>query len=79
MARQYDLSIQKGHDALAIDPNNVWAHAYLGITLLQLGDTAEGVAQLQEANRLEEAPLLGAFLAYTGMLSAASVRKPSLC
>ena len=63
MARQYDLSVEKGREALAIDPNNAWAHVYLGTTLQQRGETAAGLAELREANRLEDTPLLKAFLA----------------
>ena len=64
MAQQYDLSIQKGREALTIDAGNAWAHAYLGIALVMQGAHAEGLAELREANRLEAEPMLQAFLAH---------------
>jgi serine/threonine-protein kinase len=70
LAREFDLSAQKSREALAVDPSNSWAHAYFGLALLQLGDTEEGLSHLEEANRLEEAPLLQALLAYGYAVSA---------
>ena len=37
---------------------------YFGLALLQLGDTEDGLARLEETNCLEEVPLLQALLAY---------------
>ena len=64
MAGQFDLSIEKGREALAIAPSNAWAHAYLGTSLLLRGDTVEGLVELREASQLESAPLLRVLLAY---------------
>jgi len=69
MARQFDLSIEKGREALTIDPTNAWAHVYLGTTLVHQGETDEGLAELLEATRLEDAPLLRVLLTYGYVLS----------
>jgi tetratricopeptide (TPR) repeat protein len=63
MARNYDLAVEKGREALALDSRNAWARGYYGIVLQQIGETEAGLAELEEANRLEDTPLLKAFLA----------------
>ena len=68
-ARRFDLSVQKGREALAIDPNNAWAHVYLGTTLVHQGETEEGLVDLLEAVRLENVPILRVFLTYGYALS----------
>ena len=63
MAGRYDLAVEKGREALELDPRNAWARGYYGIALQQIGETEAGLAELEEANRLEDTPLLKAFLA----------------
>lgn len=64
MARRYDESIAEGRRALELEPDFSWAHANLGLALVANGQFANGVAELEEATRLEDSPLLKAFLSY---------------
>ncbi len=64
MARRYAESIEEGRRAVDLAPENSFAHGHLGLALVQNGVFGEGIAELEEATRLEDAPLLKAFLAY---------------
>jgi len=77
-ARDYQRSIAEGNEALAIDPDYSWTHAYLGMAMAQLGRLDEAVAQVREANRLEDAPMLKALLAHTCPRSHPTARRSCL-
>jgi serine/threonine-protein kinase len=51
-ARQYDEALDHGRRALALDPNFVVAHTWLGLALEQQGARQEAVAAFEEAVRL---------------------------
>jgi serine/threonine-protein kinase len=77
-ARDYERSIAEGHEALAIDADYSWTHAYLGMAMTQLGRLDEAVAQVREANRLEDAPMLKAFLAHTYAIAGRTAEAEAL-
>jgi len=64
LARRYAESIEEGRRAVDLAPENSFAHGHLGLALVQNGVFGEGIAELEEATRLEDAPLLKAFLVY---------------
>ena len=64
MARRYAESIEEGRRAVDLDPENSFAHAHLGLALVENGVFGEGITELEKATRLEDAPMLKAFLAY---------------
>jgi TolB-like protein/Tfp pilus assembly protein PilF len=64
MATRYEEAIEEGLRALAVDPTNSWAHAYLGLALVAVNRFDDGVNELEDATRLEEAPMLDVLLAY---------------
>ncbi|MCH7891295.1 MAG: tetratricopeptide repeat protein [Gemmatimonadetes bacterium] len=64
MARRYAESIEEGRRAVDLAPENSFAHGHLGLALVQNGVFGEGIAELEEATGLEDAPMLKAFLAY---------------
>ena len=64
MARRYAESIEEGRRAVDLAPENSFAHGHLGLALVQNGVFGEGIAELEEATGLEDAPMLKAFLAW---------------
>jgi tetratricopeptide (TPR) repeat protein len=64
MARRYKESLVDGQRALELDPNYSFVHSSMGLAHVQLGDFERGIAALREAVRLEDTPMLKAFLAY---------------
>ncbi len=53
-ARHYDESIQTLRDALAVQPDDVSAHWFLGYSLIAKGQPAQAIAELEEAARLSD-------------------------
>jgi eukaryotic-like serine/threonine-protein kinase len=60
--RQYDEAITQGRTGLGIDPQNSYAHIYLGLAYAQKGKFAEAVAEGEMGRKLDESPLLYGFL-----------------
>jgi serine/threonine protein kinase/tetratricopeptide (TPR) repeat protein len=69
LTRQWDLAIERFHNAHELDPNHLWTHMFLGFMCLQTG-------KLQEAIRAAEtvARLMGRSPLALGLLGAAYAR-----
>jgi serine/threonine protein kinase/TolB-like protein/Tfp pilus assembly protein PilF len=63
-AGQYDRAAAALQDVLQIEPGFVMARNILGLVYLRLGRTADGLAELEAANRLSESPRLLSALGY---------------
>ena len=61
---RYEESIREGRQALELDPSGSFAHAQLGLPLVGTGAFEEGIDELRQGVRLEDAPMLKSFLAY---------------
>jgi len=64
VARRYAESIEEGRSAVDLDSLNSFAHGSLGVALVLNGVFGEGITELEEGVRLEDAPMLKAFLAW---------------
>lgn len=53
-ARRYDESIQTLQSVLAVQPDNAFAHWYMGYTLIAKGQPAQAIPELEEAVRLSD-------------------------
>jgi len=68
-AGQYDLSIEGSRKAMKMDPNFYLPHYTLGIALVQKGEFAEGIAELQKTRALEDQPWIVGALGYSYAVS----------
>ncbi len=53
--KQFEAAIDEYRKAVALDPNSVEPHVYLGIGLAQAGRNAEAAKELREAQRIDAA------------------------
>jgi TolB-like protein/Flp pilus assembly protein TadD len=65
LAGRYDNAVQKGHEAVAIQPENGYAHSALALALALSGQFAEATAEADTAHRLDASPLIASFRAST--------------
>jgi tetratricopeptide (TPR) repeat protein len=63
-ARQYEQSIAESRRALALFPNYFLPHMTLGQVLIETGNDAEGIQELQKAVTLDGSPLTVGTLGY---------------
>ena len=63
-AGRYDQAVVQLRQALHFEPKYAVAHNVLGLTLLEQKQTAEGIAELEEAARLEDLPRMLSTLGY---------------
>jgi TolB-like protein/Tfp pilus assembly protein PilF len=77
LSRQYDESIAAGRQALNLFPNFFLAHKAVGEALVQKGEVAAGIDELEKAKTLEPTPLVlgGLGYAYATAGRAADARK----
>jgi len=69
MARRYDEAIEQCRKAIDYAPNFYLPRAYLGITYAQKRRFPEAIAELQAARKLDDSPVVLAFLAEATALS----------
>ncbi len=69
VARKYDQAILEGQTVVERQPDFGYAHAALALSYAENGRYAEGVTEAQSAARLDDAPLMLAFLAQAYALS----------
>jgi len=63
MARQYDQVIQAAQKSIEMEPNFAAGHNLLGYAYVERGRIEEGLAELEKSTRLDDSPLLKAFMA----------------
>jgi tetratricopeptide (TPR) repeat protein len=65
MGRQYDLAIENGRQAIAMEPNNAQVHSWLALPYALKGQFPEAVKEAETGHRLDDSPLFTSILAYS--------------
>jgi serine/threonine protein kinase/tetratricopeptide (TPR) repeat protein len=65
MSRQYDLAIENGKQAIALDPGNAQVHSWLALPYALKGEFPEAVKEAEAGHRLDDSPIFTSILAYS--------------
>jgi eukaryotic-like serine/threonine-protein kinase len=65
MGRQYDLAIENGRRAIALEPNNAPVHSWLALPYALRGQFPEAVKEAETGHRLDDSPIFTSILAYS--------------
>lgn len=68
-ARQYEQAVEQYQRSIGVDPKSYWAHLLLGWAYEQQGKFAEALAELDQADRLNDNPQVLASLGHAYALS----------
>ncbi len=64
MGRQYDLAIENGRKAIAMEPNYAAAHSWVAVTYALKEQFPEAVKEAETGHRLDDSPIFTSMLAY---------------
>jgi len=64
-ARQYEQAVEQYRRSIGVDPKSYWAHLLLGWAYEQQGKFAEALAELNQADRVNDNPQVLASLGHT--------------